>query len=155
MIIPKCSLSSRDTVVKFHNKFTDFCECYNEYLKNGSHFLWQYHKTSSGIFLSCPIQYVLARMIALTLYIESTVLFLFLKIPNWLFWLLIVTMQKWFKISNVMIQDDSVAYRCSTIVGGLCIIAIIISHIWDQTWVNHQFHFIYYYYERSMIPTIK
>jgi len=77
-------------------------------------------------------------------------------IPHGLIWPMIVTMQKkLFTIFNLFIQDGSVASSCSTVTGGLYIIAIMISQAWDQTSVSHQFHYIYYYYDLSTKPRIK
>jgi len=41
------------------------------------------------------------------------------------------------------------------LVMGLCIIAIMISCVWDQTSVNHQFYYIYFYYDESTKPKIE
>jgi len=70
-----------------------------------------------------------------------------IKKPHGLIWPMIGTMQKWFNIVNLFIQGRSVPWSCSTIGGGLCIIAIMISHVWVQTSVNHQFYYIYFYYD--------
>jgi len=75
--------------------------------------------------------------------------------PHGLIWAMIFTMQKWFTISNLLIQNHSVPCSCSTVAVGLCIITIIISLIWDQTSVNHQFYYIYCCYDISTKPRIK
>jgi len=69
-----------------------------------------------------------------------------------LIWPMIVIMQKWFTIFDLLIQDRLVPCSCSTIAGGLCMIAIMISPIWDQTSVNHEFCYIDYYYDISTKP---
>ena len=78
-----------------------------------------------------------------------------LKDCDGLIWPMIVTMQKWFIIFTLLIQDLSIPCSCSTIVGELCIIAIMISCIWDQTSVNIQFYNINCYYDTSTKPRIK
>jgi len=56
-------------------------------------------------------------------------------------------------ICNWLKDDHSVA--CSPIVAGwLAIIAIMVSHIPDETSVHHQFHYIYYKYDISKKPRI-
>ena len=75
--------------------------------------------------------------------------------PHGIIWPMIVTMQKWFTIFNLLIQDLTLPCSCSTDVGGLCIVAIVISCVWNQTSVNNQLNFIYYYHDISMKPIIK
>jgi len=77
------------------------------------------------------------------------------KDPHCLIWPMILTMQKWFMILNLLILDVAVRYSSWTVAGGLCIITIMISCVWDQTSVNHQFYYIYYYYDISMKAAIK
>jgi len=63
--VPQCSLSRRNDVFKRLDQCTHTCECDNEPLMNGSHFLWQYHKSSLAILLCRAIRLVLAMMIVL------------------------------------------------------------------------------------------
>jgi len=77
------------------------------------------------------------------------------KDPHGLIWPMVVTLQKWFTIFNMLIQNRSVPCSCSTVTGGLCIIMIMISPIWDQTSANNQFNYMYYYYDMSTKPRIK
>jgi len=70
-------------------------------------------------------------------------------------WPMIVAVQKWFTMCIILIQGCSLRTSCSTIAGRLCIIVIMISHVWVQTLVNHQFYYIYYYYDISTKPRIK
>ena len=76
------------------------------------------------------------------------------KDPHCFSWPMIVSMQKWFTIFNLLIQCCSVPCSCSTVRGGWCSIGIMIACIWDQTSVNYQFYFIYYHYDISMKPRI-
>jgi hypothetical protein len=54
-----------------------------------------------------------------------------------------------------MLQNLSVPSGGSTIEGGLFIITIKISCIWDQTSVNHQLYYIHNYHDISMKPRMK
>jgi len=58
---------------------------------------------------------------------------------------MIRTIERWFTIFQSLIRDPSVPCTHSTIAGLLCIITIMISQVWHQTSVNHQFYYIYYY----------
>jgi len=53
------------------------------------------------------------------------------KDPHGWIWPMIVTMQKWLRICNLLIQDRLVTCSCSTVTGELCIIVIMISRVWD------------------------
>jgi len=75
--------------------------------------------------------------------------------PHGLVWWMILTMQEWFAIVDLFIQDRSVPCSCSTVTGGLCIIAIMFSRMWDGTPVNHQFVYSYYNYDILTKPGIK
>ena len=75
--------------------------------------------------------------------------------PHGLIWPMIVNMQKRFTICNFLIQDRSVPCSCSTVPGGLCIFMIMISCIGDQTLVNCQLYYIYYYYDILTKPRIE
>jgi len=77
------------------------------------------------------------------------------KDPHGFNWPMIVNMQKWFMIFNFLIQKCLVPCGCSTVVGGVCIIAIMISRICDQTSVDNQSNYIYYYYDISTKNRIK
>ena len=68
---------------------------------------------------------------------------------------IIVTLQKWFMIFNLLIHGHSVTFSCKIVVGGLCIIANMISSFSDQTSVTHPLYYIYYYYDILMTPRIK
>jgi len=61
----------------------------------------------------------------------------------------VVTVQKWFTICNLSIENHLVDCSYSYITGNLSIILILISSVWDQTLVNRQFQYIYYYYNTS------
>jgi len=63
--------------------------------------------------------------------------------PHGSIWPMIVTMQKWFMISNLLIQNRSELDVCSIVAGGWFIIAIMISRIWALTSANHLFYYIY------------
>jgi len=59
-------------------------------------------------------------------------------------------------VCNIWFVDTPSSAPCSsTFAGGLCIIAIMILCVWDQTSVNNQFHYIYYYYDILTKPRIK
>jgi len=62
---------------------------------------------------------------------------LVVKYPHGSIQPMIVTMQKWITIFNLLIQYGSVPCSCSTVAGGSSIIAIMISYVWDQTSVNN------------------
>jgi hypothetical protein len=68
---------------------------------------------------------------------------------------MIVTKQKWFMVSTLSIQDNSVQCCGATVAGGLCIIAIRFSLIRDQTSVIIQFYYVDYYYDIWMKPGIQ
>jgi len=80
---------------------------------------------------------------------------LVLNDPPGSIWPMIVTMQKWFTVLNLLIHNWSVPGTGSSVAGGLCIIAIMISPICDQNSINHQFDYIYYYYDILTKPRIK
>jgi hypothetical protein len=71
--VPECPYSCRNAGFKRHDKGTHFCECDNEYLLNGSHFIWKYHKSSLSLLLPHQFQFVLVLMIVLALYIYWSV----------------------------------------------------------------------------------
>jgi hypothetical protein len=58
-------------------------------------------------------------------------------------------MQQRIMTSKLLKHRPSLRWSCSTIVGGLCVIAIIISHISDEIWGKLQFNCSYYYYNIS------
>jgi len=63
--------------------------------------------------------------------------------PHGLIWPMTANMQKWFTIFKYV--DTRLSVPCSsTVAGGLCIIAIMISRVCDQTSVKHQFNYMYY-----------
>jgi len=69
------------------------------------------------------------------------------KNSHGLIWPIILTIQKWYSTFHLLQQDWLVVCRCSIVAGGLCIIVIMISYVWDQTSVNYQFNDTYYQYD--------
>ena len=72
-----------------------------------------------------------------------------LMIDHGLIWPMIVIMQKCFMILYLLIHMRSVVGNCSTVAGGLTIIAIMVSRVWYWTAINHQIHFTWNYYDIS------
>lgn len=63
-------------------------------------------------------------------------------------------MQKPITIFILLIQNNTVPGRCSTIAGGVCIIVMVISPLCNQTSLNHRFYYIYCHYDLSTKPSI-
>lgn len=77
------------------------------------------------------------------------------KDPRGVIWLFTITFLKWFLVVNLLIQDNWVPCCCSTITGGICIVAITIGCCWDQTSINYYFYYIYYHWNISTRPKVK
>jgi len=71
--VPRCSLGHRDSLSNHHYQCTHSGKCDNEHLINICQFLWQYHKSFLSMLVYEPIQFVIAMMGVLTLYIYWSV----------------------------------------------------------------------------------